>query len=141
MRIDGPKDLAKARKKTSTNKSSSGGASFQINEPYQSNSISSAQAPQGINHISSLIAAQEVDGNTGQAEQAIKRGTDMLDLLDQLKFGVLNGRISPKALNRLRILTSEQTHLSENEGLKSVLQSIELRAEVELAKLAQQKKR
>ena len=139
MRIEKPKDLARTKKKSSVSQANSTGAKFSIGSPTPTASLTGAQTTSNINNIGALLSAQEVDSSKTQAEVAVKRGTDMLDMLDQLKVGLLNGRVSPSTLNRLKTLATHPQKLDSHQNLKKVLNSIELRAEVELAKLAQQK--
>ncbi len=139
MRIEGPKDLSKTGKKSSLNKSRSSGQKFVLGGAPGSQAVSSANAPQTISNIGALIAAQEVDGSTAQVDFAVKRGSDMLDMLDKLKIGLLSGRVAPHTLHRLKTLANEHQRLDGHDNLKKIIGSIELRAEVELAKLAQNK--
>lgn len=138
MRIDRPKDVSKTRKK-STEKSSGSGAKFVISGTSPSTNLTGMGGTQAISNIGALLSAQEVDDTTVKREEAIKNGSDMLDVLDKLKVGLLGGRVSPKMLNRMRILLAEKRQLAGEGKLQSVLSQIEVRAEVELAKLAQQK--
>lgn len=132
MRIDGPRNLAKTGKKSSQVKSS-GGARFVVGSSVQAAGLSGAQS---ISNIGALLAAQEVDGVSGQTNQTVRRGHEMLDILDQVKIGLLAGRISPAKLNRLRRLVGENARQADGSRLRPIMQAIELRAEVELAKLA-----
>lgn len=139
MRIEKPKDLARTKKKSSASQVNSSGEKFTLGMPTPAATLTGAQATSNINNIGALLSAQEVDSSKIQAKAAVKRGTDMLDMLDQLKVGLLNGRVSPTTLNRLKTLATNSQNLDSHKNLKKVLNSIELRAEVELAKLAQQK--
>ena len=139
MRIEKPKDLARTKKKSSSSAANSSCATFSINVPTPAATLTGAQASSNINNIGALLSAQEVDSSKTQAQVAVKRGNDMLNMLDQLKIGLLNGRVAPSTLNRLKTLATNPQKLEDSPNLKKVLHSIELRAEVELAKLAQQK--
>lgn len=141
MRIEKPKDLARTRKKSSTGNVGASGEKFTLETSAPAAGLTGAQATSNISNIGALLSAQEVDGPKTQAEFAVKRGNDMLDMLDQLKVGLLSGRVAPKTLNKLRTLATNTYKLDDNKDLKKVLHSIELRAEVELAKLAQHKSR
>jgi hypothetical protein len=59
----------------------------------------------------------------------------MLDVLEDLRIGLLTGRISPQKLDRLSALISSDPGAAESPGLRRILGDIELRARVELAKL------
>jgi len=67
---------------------------------------------------------------------AVKRGRLALDALEELKIGLLGGTLAPATLNRLR---SAATALKDGSGeaeLDGALGEIELRVEVEIAKMA-----
>ena len=61
-------------------------------------------------------------------------GRDALDLLDELKVGLLGGPVSNITLLRLKSAAAELKAPSDDAGLDTVLAEIDLRVEVELAK-------
>ncbi|GJM03306.1 MAG: flagellar assembly protein FliX [Rhodomicrobium sp.] len=141
MRIEGPRQVGKAGKKSKNDKNGASGARFTLESGPSTGGLSGTNAAQSINNIGTLLAAQEVDQRSDTVEKTVKRGNDMLDILDQMKLGILSGRVSPQNLQKLRRLSGEKPLLEGHEGLSKVMQSIELRAEVELAKLASRKMR
>jgi hypothetical protein len=80
------------------------------------------------------LALQGVEDSTERRKRAVKRGRDALDVLDDLKIGLLSGSLDPATVQRLRAAASDLKANSGDEGLDSVLAEIELRVEVELAK-------
>lgn len=139
MRIGDEKKITKANNLVGRSRLRKPGGLFQVNANNDKGQVIATPAAQSINHIGALLSAQEVDANQAKQQLAVKRGSDMLDLLDKLKIGLLSGRLAPQMLRQLSILSSEQNGSLGNEGLDGILQSIELRSKVELAKLAQQK--
>ena len=139
MRIGGPKDVAKTNKKSSLSKGANSGQRFIVGGAGQVGGLSGTHGAQAISNIAPLLATQEVDEKTMQLERAVKHGSNMLDQLDQLKIGLLSGRLSPQVIHRLRSIMAEKGQFDVQDGLKQVLSHIELRAEVELAKLSKQK--
>jgi class II flagellar assembly regulator FliX len=88
-----------------------------------------------ISSVDALIALQEVpDPTTGRAKAA-RRGRDMLDVLDDVRDGLLSGSISRATLQRLLTLVNVQREDFIDPDLSAVIDEIELRARVELAKL------
>jgi hypothetical protein len=79
---------------------------------------------------------QEVDDPLTGRRKAMARGHDLLDTLENLKADVLAGRVSPERLGRIAMLLSRRES-SGNPELEKVIDEIELRAKVELAKLGQ----
>ena len=65
------------------------------------------------------------------------RGRGALDILDELKIGLLSGNLDASMMNRLRDAAANLKSSSGDPGLDSVLSEIELRVEVELAKAGQ----
>ena len=59
-----------------------------------------------------------------------------LDALDELKIGLLGGNLSPATLTKLKSAAAFLKDASGDTGLDTVLGEIELRVEVEIAKLA-----
>jgi len=92
-----------------------------------------------ISSIGMLLAVQGVDGDGGGRRQAISQGHETLDALDSLKVDVLAGRISSQKIKNLVALAERQRETVSDPQLANLLDHIELRARVELAKLEQQR--
>ena len=56
-------------------------------------------------------------------------------MLDEIKLGLLGGALNPSNLNRLRLAAEQLKDRTGEPGLDTVLSEIELRVEVELAKM------
>ncbi|HYF54146.1 MAG TPA: flagellar assembly protein FliX [Salinarimonas sp.] len=83
------------------------------------------------------ILALQGEGDPGERRRrSLRRGHDLLDALDRLKAGLLAGRVSLDELKGLVARLAERPETSGDPGLDDVLAHIELRARVELAKLA-----
>ena len=92
-------------------------------------------APSSLTPVDALIAIQEVgDSNSGKSG-AILRGKHMLDLLEDVRLGLLSGNISESKLDNLLTSVKNQRDNISEPRLASILDEIELRASVELAKL------
>ena len=103
-------------------------------EPVPSAAVGAA-AP--VSGIEGLLALQEVDHATAD-QRAAARGDEILDRLEDLRRGLLLGRIGPDRLGQLARLSRDASRQAGDPRLKAVLDEIELRAEVELAKLQQE---
>ena len=86
-----------------------------------------------LQSIDALLALQSVDDVLTGRRKAIKRGNDVLDTLEDLKLDLLAGTIAPNKLRRLLILVEDSSRTG-NDDLDNLLDDIELRAKVELAK-------
>lgn len=91
-----------------------------------------AASPLGA--VDALLALQAVPDAVMQRSKAVRRGQVMLDLLDDLRDGMLAGQISRASVQRLSASLVRDDQFTEP-GLQAVLDAIELRAHVELAKL------
>lgn len=92
-------------------------------------------AASGIFGMDALLALQgEEDVLTGRRRRQIKRSKDILDALDDLKVSVLSGEIDDEALLRLQANIAASREEVEDDRLQGVLNEIETRACVELAK-------
>lgn len=83
--------------------------------------------------IESILALQAVDGALEGKRRSIQRASSMLDTLDEIKADLLVGRVSLDRLDRLSTMLGEMRERSLP-GLDAVLDDIELRVQVELAK-------
>ena len=85
--------------------------------------------------VNPLLAAQEVTDATDETKRARAHGEAVLDRLDELRHGLLMGHIPKERLEELTRLVRQRRLKVEDARLKEILDHIELRAEVELAKL------
>jgi hypothetical protein len=136
MKVEGPRPIETVRStRARTGTSASGQVLFvpeETAEPHAAVSLSST-AP--LATVDALIALQEMPDATAGRAKAAKRGRDMLDLLDDLRHGILTGGVSRATLQRLVALVNVDREDFVDSGLAEVLDDIELRARVELAKL------
>jgi len=91
----------------------------------------------GVGSIDALLALQEVGGPTERRRKAVRRAGIILDVLDDVKLAVLDGGIAPATLGRLIEAVRQERGRTGDTGLESLLDEIETRAEVEMAKLEQ----
>ncbi len=115
-------------------KSGSGFADALRTEPVAPAAQAGAPAP--LTGIEGLLALQQIDdGSTDR--RAASRADEILDRLDDLRHGMLLGRIPPDRLGQLARLARDAQRRASDPKLAEILGEIELRAEVELAKLQQ----
>ncbi len=103
-------------------------------------SAPSAAAPGGASavfSVGSILAIQETpDATDENAKNRLRRfGNDVLDHLDDLRIGILEGTVSKERLTDLARMLREKREQMDDPLLNSVIDEIELRAEVEIAKL------
>ena len=133
MRITGPNGPAAATNKSSVRRTSSSGFTLPTAEETAAPSGTSGVAT--LSGIEALLALQGVDSATDRRRRALGRGRTALDTLDEVKIAFLSGPLDSAAADRLRASLVGLTESSGDPGLDRVLAEIELRVEVELAKM------
>jgi hypothetical protein len=106
---------------------------FFVNDEPQAARVATGQPVAAASGLDALLALQAVDDPVLGRKKAIRRGTALLDTLEQIKADLLIGRVSEGRLNPLMVLIG-QARDRNLPGLDGVLDDIELRARVELAK-------
>lgn len=96
----------------------------------------SAQAASSIGSVDALLALQAVDEVGERRRRALRRGSVLLDQLDALKLALVSGQPTAAALGRLGQAVAQARDTVDDAGLTEVLDHIETRAAVELAKAA-----
>ena len=89
----------------------------------------------GVMTVSALLALQGVEDPLSRRKRAMGRASRILDMLDDLKVAMLEGVASPATLDNLAKTVREQRDATDDPSLEDVLNQIETRAAVELAKL------
>jgi hypothetical protein len=88
----------------------------------------------GAAPVDSLLAVQEVDDPADRPAKARQRAEDILDRLDKVRHGLLSGAFARRDLVSLaRLVRIEKLEVNDPK-LTEILDQIELRAEIELAK-------
>lgn len=85
--------------------------------------------------VQALLSLQEVEDATTRRARAVRRGQDLLDRLDDIRDALLAGVLPRGAIVALADLVRAQRPSVVDPNLQEVLDEIELRAAVELAKL------
>ncbi len=93
--------------------------------------------PGPIAAVETILTLQGFDDATEGSSKGVTHGQDLLDMLDQVRDGLLAGGIPRSTLNRLATAVSRRQEGFVDPRLQQVLDEIDLRARVELAKLEQ----
>jgi hypothetical protein len=94
-----------------------------------------------IGAVENILMLQELDDSTSGRSKGVAHGQQLLDLLDAVRDGLLAGGIPRTTLNRLATAVTRRHENFADPKLQGVLDEIELRAHVELAKLEMMDKR
>jgi hypothetical protein len=136
MRIYGPNGTTLGSPAASPRRTSS--TSFALPEDTAAAAENRAvSAPKAAANIDALLAMQGVEDPAERRKRSVQRGKGALDVLDELKIGLLSGNFNASTVSRLRDAAANLKSTSGDPGLDAVLSEIELRVEVELAKAGQ----
>lgn len=135
MRIYGPNGTTLGAPASSARRTSS--SSFSLPDASESTETRATSAPKTVGNIDALLALQGVEDPLERRKRSVKRGKTALDVLDDLKIGLLAGSFDASTVQRLRTAAADLKTTSGDPGLDAVLSEIELRVEVELAKAGQ----
>ncbi len=140
MKIEGPK-----KSSPSTGPSKAGGAkpsgdstfSGMIDDTEEASGHKAVSGVMQIGQLDALLSIQEAadSGSEEAAKKGRRRAAQLLDQLDQVRLGLLSGGIPVATLNQLaRTIASHRDNVLDPQ-LQSLLDDIDLRVQVELAKL------
>ena len=88
-----------------------------------------------LSSLDALIALQQVENPLERRRKAVRRASAILDVLDEVKLALLDGGATPASLDRLMQAIRQERGDADTPALQSLLDEIETRAAVELAKL------
>jgi len=135
MRIYGPNGTNLGSPSANVRRTSSSG--FALTDATTAQETRAASAPKAAANIDALLAMQRIEDPVERRKRSVQRGRGALDVLDDLKMGLLSGNLEPTTVSRLRDAAASLKSSSGDTGLDAVLSEIELRVEVELAKAGQ----
>ena len=134
------RDINKTKGLTSASKAkkSSGGESFSsyLGAAMGKGSEAVSQSS-NISVANAIFATQMVDSDEEKeiAKHLIKRGNSLLEKMEEIRDGLLIGEISKDKLIEISRFVKDRRFETQDERLKDIIDEIELRIEVELAKL------
>jgi hypothetical protein len=136
MKVTGPSGPAGATGARST-PAQGATSGFSISTPSLSapSGVTAAASVNAVSTLEALMALQEVGGPLERRRRAVWRADKILDALDGLKIELLEGQLNPAILERLTHAVREQRSMTDDPTLEGLLDQVETRAAVELAKL------
>jgi len=132
----GPTGSVSDAKKTKAKGGS--GSSFsshlaEVSEPGDTGGLSGSSPITAVDPIASIDATPDATDHKS-ATLMYRRGTDILDRLEDIQVQILSGKLSrEKLLNLAQLLRSKRAQV-DDPALIAIIDEIELRAEVEIAK-------
>lgn len=109
------------------------GVAFEIGQGSQAQEARPTATIAAATSLDALLALQAVEDPLLKRRKMVRRGNQLIDTLEGLRGDLLGGRMAEGRLNQLMAVLSQARERSEP-GLDALLDEIELRARVELAK-------
>ncbi len=135
-KIEGPGSIRAAQPVKRTGKTGAAGGVGFSKHLDDSGEGATTQALSGTNPISGILGIQEVDDALAHASRGKMRAEEILDRLENLRLEILTGQISREKLQQLATVVSTRRGEINDPRLIQILDEIDLRAQVELAKLS-----
>jgi hypothetical protein len=113
------------------------GSGFAIGGAEEGRGVAGLSGTSSLAAVDALLALQETGGVEdafSAPRKAMARGEQMLDILDDIKLSILSGQLPKAKLDRLLTVVEGQQSQVRDPALADILDHIELRARVELAK-------
>jgi hypothetical protein len=134
MRIYGSNGTAVATAPSSARRAA--GGTFAVGGQEAPRNAPAATGLRSVSTLDALIALQGVDNDdfNKRKKRAVAKGRNALDVLDQLKLGLIDGSIDQGTLARLKVASEGLKEGSGDAGLDAIMGEIDLRVAVELAK-------
>ncbi len=134
MRINSANRSSAAGSSRGVRKPASGADTFSVANSDDEPRLAATSGPKSLTSVDTLLAIQESSDGMSGRKRAVKRASDILDILDEIKLEILSGTLSHMRLGRLLRIVEVQRDQFSDPNLEHVLDEIELRARVELAK-------
>ncbi|MBB6250501.1 flagellar assembly protein FliX [Nitrospirillum iridis] len=134
MKIEGPGSSLPSSQTRKTQRA--GGDSFRthVSDGDSDEGAKSVTGAQTAMAITPLLALQEVDDALNSKRKARQRAETLLDKLEELRLGLLAGTYPRERLQELVRMVQSRRDTVTDPRMQEVLDEIDLRAQVELAK-------
>lgn len=136
MKITGTQSIGSSVRGAPGKAARSSGPSFKetLKTP-SSGGARAAGATARANSVDALLAIQEVPDSTTGRSRGLAMARDLLDGLEEIRRGLLLGAIPTSRLKNIADMVRQRKAMTTDPELTDLLEEINLRASVELAKL------
>ena len=138
-KIDGPGSVrtpSNVRRVAKTGKTGGAGFAKHLEGPDEIEGASAASASTGIGAVEGVLGAQEVDDALAGTAKGRMRAQDILERLEDLRLEILTGTLTQDKLRQLSHVVNLRRPEVTDPRLGEILDEIDLRAQVELAKFS-----
>ena len=134
MRIENSGPLGGVRSTKKSAKSGASSSQFSVSDGEDLQAAQNLSSANNVTNLDALLSLQAVDDPVNSKKKSAERGFDLLDRLDEMRLGMLSGKLSPVQVTRLAQKVKNLGRTGD-EKLDSILSDIDMRARVELAKI------
>lgn len=135
MKVQGPSSSTAAGAPRRAGGAVAPGFVLPMDEMETAGGVSRTAPTSSLTSLGALLALQSEDDVGERRRRATRRSNDLIDQLDGIRLAVLGGGVTREQVARLSRTLRENRDQSGDPTLEALLDDIELRAEVELAKL------
>lgn len=136
MKVEGPGPVRSTSAKRAVRGASSDGGSF-ARELARAGETGGTTGIAPLSGVHGLVAAPSVEDATQRSRRSRARADALLDRLDEIRAALLSGILPRETLTTLGDLIRSARDDVDDPGLRAILDEVDLRAQVELAKLDQ----
>lgn len=136
MKVSGPSGIASGP--ASGRRASSAGGGFSVGGAGSAGPAAPAAPAAGVSGlmgVEALLALQDVGGPLEGRRRSVRRAERLIDVLDDLRVALIDGVMRPDQVRALASAIAEQRAATGDPRLEAILDEIETRAAVEMAKL------
>lgn len=143
MRIEGPRPTDGVKKNDKARKTGGASGEFKAFLDGDADGVGEAFATPMVVDVGSLLAAQAAeDPSERKARKRMQeRAERVLDSLDGVRKGLLDGTLNTRDLERVSQSVTEKRESINDPVLAGILDEVDLRAKVELAKMEMAKEK
>lgn len=137
MKVEGPTKSGKVSKTKKAEKAAEAEAAFGAYMASAPKETTKAKATNSIAAVDALLAVQSVDDPAGRAakKRMRVRADNLLKELDKVKGALLTGTLTIGHCIDIADVVAEHREKIDDPGLTGILDEIDLRAQVEIAKM------
>jgi len=135
LEIGGTRRIESSSVRRTGRVSSADSKSFAAEEIHEAKTAAALTGAGPIAAVDTILALQGIEDSADERQRSVNHGDELLRLLDEVRDGLLAGGIPKQTLTRLAVVTAKRRDSFADPKLQTVLEEIELRARVELAKL------
>jgi len=132
-RPDGVRTSAVGRRSKASSESASS-ADFSVGGTGSADEAAPIAGAGPVSAVGALLSVQEVSDTASERSTGLRRAYDLLDILDNVRLGLLTGSIPESQLQRLVQNLKQRRETTLDPVLARTIREIEVRAAVELAK-------